>query len=66
MDAEGDRIRSLSRHSLIKAKPKCLSAFQPNADTILRILVGSVDNTKCTAPILYQWSVICLQNLDMA
>jgi hypothetical protein len=53
MEAVGDRIRSLSKQSLIKAKPKCLSAFHPKADTILRILAGRVDSTRCTAPILY-------------
>lgn len=52
MEAKGDRMRRPSRHNFNSAKPRCLSAFQPKAETIRRILVGKEDSNRCTAPIL--------------
>lgn len=51
-EAKGDLIRFPSRHNFNKAKPRCLSAFQPNADTSFKTFGGNDDNNKCTDPIL--------------
>jgi hypothetical protein len=52
MDANGERILLPSRQSLSKAKPRCLSARHPKADTSLRIFGGSEDKSRWTDPIL--------------
>lgn len=51
-DAVGDRIRRPSRDSFNNAKPRCLSAFHPKAETTRKIFWGKEDSTRCTVPIL--------------